>query len=158
MTRIEGTIVIAAHPQDVFDFVADERNEPLFNRDMVGVEKLTPEPIGLGTRWSTTLASRGRGGRRGRPITMTVEVVDYDRPTRLGTRSTLSTAVITGALTFAPHPSGTRLSWSWDVSPKGALRLLTPVIGVAGRREERRVWSELKRRLEQSSTARAVRR
>jgi hypothetical protein len=31
MTRLEGEIVIDRPPEVVFDFVADERNEPQFN-------------------------------------------------------------------------------------------------------------------------------
>ncbi len=151
MTRIEGSIVINRPPEDVFDFVADEHNEPRYNPGMVHVEKLTPEPVGVGTRWRTTLETRGH------PIRMDVEVTEHARPTRLGTRSTLSTAEITGGLTFTPHPSGTRMSWSWQLRPMGVLRLLTPLIGVLGRREERRTWNGLKRCLEQDAAAQPAR-
>lgn len=145
MTRIEGSIVINRPPEDVFDFVADEHNEPRFNPGMVRVEKLTPGPVGAGTRWRTTLESRGH------PITMDVEVTEYARPCRLGTTSTLSAAQITGRLTFAAHPTGTRMSWSWQLRPKGLLRVLTPVLGPLGRRQERRTWAGLKRCLEQDT-------
>ena len=32
MAHIDGEITIARAPETVFDFVADERNEPRFNR------------------------------------------------------------------------------------------------------------------------------
>ena len=38
-------------PEAVFDFVADERNEPRFNPQMLRAEQLSPGPIGLGTRF-----------------------------------------------------------------------------------------------------------
>jgi hypothetical protein len=46
MIRITGEIVIARPVEEVFDFVADERNEPLYNRRMRSAEKTTPGPVG----------------------------------------------------------------------------------------------------------------
>jgi hypothetical protein len=48
MAKVEGEILIGRPVEDVFDFVADSRNEPSFNRAMTGVELLTPLPIGRG--------------------------------------------------------------------------------------------------------------
>jgi hypothetical protein len=53
-----------------------------------------------------------------------------------------------GALTFESVAASTRMRWSWDVRPRGALKLLTPLVGLLGRRQERAIWSELKRVLE----------
>lgn len=142
MVRIEGSTVIARPAEDVFDFVADERNEPTYNPRMVRVEKLTPGPIGEGTRWSATVGS----GRRATDVTITV--TDFHRPARLGSTSSMSTAEISGALTFEPDPAGTRMRWAWEFRPKGALKLLGPVIGRIGRRQEARIWAGLKRSLE----------
>ena len=44
MVHIEGEIVIKQPPEVVFDFVADERNEPRFNPQMLSVEQLTSGP------------------------------------------------------------------------------------------------------------------
>jgi hypothetical protein len=35
MARVEGEIIIQRPAEDVFDFVADERNEPRYNSRMV---------------------------------------------------------------------------------------------------------------------------
>jgi hypothetical protein len=48
MVRIEGGIVIGRPVEDVFDFVADERNEPLYNPRMIRAEKVTPGPVDKG--------------------------------------------------------------------------------------------------------------
>ena len=42
MTRIEGKILIDRPVDEVFDCVADERNEPRYNPRMLRAEKLTP--------------------------------------------------------------------------------------------------------------------
>ena len=60
MTTINGTILIRRPVEDVFDFVADERNEPAYNPQIGSVEKVTPGPIGVGTAWRAVAASRRR--------------------------------------------------------------------------------------------------
>jgi hypothetical protein len=49
---------------------------------MAGVELLTPLPIGLGTRFRTRM---GRAGTE-----MLVELTEFDRPHRLGSRTASS--------------------------------------------------------------------
>ena len=55
---------------------------------------------------------------------------------------------IRGTLTFEPHSAGTRMRWSWDLEPKGALKLFTPLISRMGKRQEEATWAGLKRYLE----------
>ena len=47
--RIEGQIDIGRPVEEVFDFAADERNEPRYNPKIHQVEKVTEGPIGVGT-------------------------------------------------------------------------------------------------------------
>jgi hypothetical protein len=42
MTRIDGEIVIDRPVDVVFDYVADQSNEPQYNPRMVRAEKITP--------------------------------------------------------------------------------------------------------------------
>jgi len=142
MVKIEGSTVIARRVEDVFDFVADQRNEPAYNPRMVRVQKLTPGPIAQGTRWSAVVKS----GKRA--IDLTITVTDFARPARLGSTTTMSTAEISGAVTFDPHPAGTRMRWAWELRPTGAFRLLGPVVGYLGRRQEAQIWAGLKAFLE----------
>ena len=51
MADIEGEIIIHRPVEVVFDFVADERNEPLYNPAMIQVEKISEGPIAAGTRF-----------------------------------------------------------------------------------------------------------
>jgi len=144
MVKIQGATVIARPIDVVFDFVADERNEPKYNPRMVHAEKVTPGPVGKGTRWVATIQSMGR------PLDMAMEVTDYKRPTSLGSTTSMSTAEIRGTLTFQPDPAGTWMQWSWELKPKGMFKLLTPVIGRMGKRQEQEIWGGLKRYLESS--------
>jgi uncharacterized protein YndB with AHSA1/START domain len=141
--RIEGEVVIERPVDEVFDTVADEGNEPRYNPDMLRTEKVTDGPIGEGTRFR----SLHRGIRR--PVGLSTEITTYERPTRLAIASTMDWADVQGTLTFDRVLAGTRMRWSWDVRPKGAYRLLTPLLPRLTRREEDAVWAGLKRLLEE---------
>ena len=79
---------------------------------------------------------------------MRSELTGYRRPAWLASRTTMAQADIAGTLNFEPVPGGTRMRWAWVVRPKGASRLLTPLISRIGRRQERAIWTGMKRYLE----------
>ena len=145
MATLTGEILIDRAVDVVFDTVADERNEPLYNPAMVSAEKLTEGPIGAGTRFKAVHASRRR------PIEMIVEFTDYDRPRHLASATTMSWGEVRGELTFHAVPAGTRMQWTWDIRPRGVAKLATPLVTAIGRRAERACWSGLKRYLEAGS-------
>jgi hypothetical protein len=147
MARITGDIVIDRSAEEVFDFVADERNEPSYNPQMLLVEKVSSGPIGSGTQFQALLKS----GRRTMP--MSLEFTGFERPVRLGSHSSFSGATIDGQLELEPRGEATLLRWTWEVTPQGALRLLGPLLAWIGRRQEQRIWSELKRCLEADVTS-----
>ena len=150
MPQIDGEIVIHRPIEEVFDFVADERNEPRYNPRLLRAEKASGGPIGVGTRWEAEMKTGGRSAA------MTIEVTAYERPRRLASSTRLSNMDIRGALTFATGPGGeTRMRWSWDLKPRGVLRVMTPLLARMGRRREKVVWSNLKHLLEHSASARS---
>ena len=141
-TRVEGEIVIHRPVEEVFNFVADERNEPRYNPRMLHAEQTSTGPVGLGTRFRAEMRSMGR------TVAMTIENTGYERPWRLAVKTRLSNMDIEGNLSFDPVADGTRMRWLWDLKPHGALRLLTPLIARMGRRQEQTIWTSLKRVLE----------
>ena len=128
--------------EDVFDFVAEERNEPRYNPQMRDAEQISEGPIGVGTRFRTELETMGR------TMPMIVEFTGYERPRRLGSVTRSSMMETDGALTFESVPGGTRMCWSWEVRPRGVLKLMAPLVGAIGRRQEQGIWGNLKRLLE----------
>lgn len=142
MAQIEGEITIDRAVGEVFDFVADERNEPRFNPKMTSVEKLSDGEIGLGTQFRAEVVSGGK------PLPMVIEFTSFERPNRLGSRTTMSGMLILGELTFESVGDATRMRWAWDMQPVGAMRLLKPLVVRMGRRQERDIWTSLKRCLE----------
>ena len=142
MSHIQGEVLIRRPVEEVFDVVADERNEPSYNPNMVTATMITDRPIGVGSRFAATV----RAGRR--PLGLQNEYTALDRPHRLASTSRMATADITGALTFTTSTEGTRLRWSWQARPKGAMRLLAPMFRAIGARQERRIWTGLRDHLE----------
>jgi hypothetical protein len=109
---------------------------------MRDAEQISEGLIGSGTRFRTELETMGR------TMPMIVEFTGYERPRRLASATRSSMIETGGALTFESVPGSTRMRWSWDVLPRGALRVMAPLVGVIGRREEQRIWGNLKRLLE----------
>jgi Polyketide cyclase / dehydrase and lipid transport len=142
MARIDGEIVIDRPVDVVFDYVADQSNEPQYNPQMVRAAKITTGPVGAGTKFRSAVTSRGRIAE------MLIEVTGYRRPTRLSSATTMQQADISYTLTFEPAASGTRMRWSGHVQPRGAFKLLGPLIAWMGRRQEQRIWADLKQHLE----------
>jgi hypothetical protein len=142
MSRIRGSVDIARPVEDVFDFVADQRNEPSYNPRMTSSTMLTDGPVRVGTRFGATVQSGGK------PRDVTIEVTGFDRPRRIASRSVMAGAVVDGCVRFEPIPDGTRFSWDWDVTVAGAGRFAAPLITLIGDRQERAIWTALKRRLE----------
>lgn len=142
MSRIRGSIEIARPPEVVFDTVADQANEIRYNAAMSDSVKLTDGPIGVGTRFRATM------GRARKPLHLLTEYTAYERPRRLASRSTMAGAVAEGEVRCEPIPAGTLFSWDWQISVTGVGRLAAPLIGMIGRRQERRIWAGLQRMLE----------
>jgi len=142
MTHIDGEIGIAVPVEQVFDVVADERNEPRYNPRIVHAEKTSGGPVGRGSRFIAIPKGMGPRG------VMTVEVVDYDRPGRLTTSIRSSYLDVDGTLTFTAVDGGTRMRWSWDLRMHGPMRVFSPLVRTIGPRWERRNWVGLKQYLE----------
>lgn len=142
MAHVNGELVINRPVEEVFDIVADERNEPRYNPRLLRAEQTFGGPIGVGTRF--------RAGTRtmGRTVPMTIEFTAYERPHLLASRTHTSAMEIWGTLTFDPTPAGTLMRWSWELQPRGVYKLLTPLIAWMGQRQEAAIWAGLKRFLE----------
>jgi uncharacterized protein YndB with AHSA1/START domain len=142
MIDITGDITIDRQVEDVFDYVADQRNEPTYNAQMRLAEKISDGPIGVGTQYRAEVVSGGR------PVSMDIEVTAYERPRRLTSKTTMSAMDIAYTLTFEPVGEGTRMRWSGEIEPHGMLKLAGPLVAWMGRRQELRIWTGLKGLLE----------
>jgi uncharacterized protein YndB with AHSA1/START domain len=142
MTHIAGEVTIDAPVDEVFDVVADERNEPRYNPRIVRAEKVSEGPVGAGARF---VAVPKRMGPKGE---MALTILEYDRPHRLHNVVRSHYMQVDGTLTFEEVEGRTRLRWDWDMGLVGPMRLLSPVLALIGPAWERRNWVGLKEYME----------
>lgn len=149
LADVFGEIVVRRPVDRVFDFYADARNEPSYDPWVAAAEKATWGPVGVGTRWRSTVTTA-----RGHSHWKAIEVTGYDRPSRVAQRIYLASMHLDGAVTFTAIPQGTLVTWRWDVHPHGSLRFARPVLAGLVRRSESSSWNSLKHLLEEHFDAR----
>lgn len=142
MVQVNGDILIGCPVEEVFDFVANQENEPQYNQGMRVARKTTEGPIGAGTSFHAEMTGSGR------VVPMTIRVTEFERPRRIRERVEMQSMDLTGGLDFEPIDDGTRMRWHWDLRPNGVLRFMGPLVASMGHRQERRIWTGLKRLLE----------
>jgi hypothetical protein len=142
MIRASWQIRIERPAEEIFDFVADLRNEPQFNPDASNIEQQTPGPVGLGTVWTEDFRRIGR---------YETTIDEYERPAKLGfdARNPKTDAVV--RFSFEPQgDAATDVSCVVELTMKGAMRLMEPLMASMIRRQiEQTRGPMLKKALEQ---------
>jgi hypothetical protein len=82
---------------------------------------------------------------------MQIEIVEYERPTRLGFIGQARPLSMHHHFTLTADHRGTRAEQRIDVRPKGLLRLLSPLMAVMLKRMIQRNTADLKRYLEKAT-------
>jgi uncharacterized protein YndB with AHSA1/START domain len=131
--RVTATTRIACPSEQVFDTLADMRNERQWNSRVSSAELRSVEPIELGSHFSVV-----NGGTN-----YDVTITTYERPSRLVFEAS-GKPDLTIAYTFTPTGDGTELESDFDFRPRGILKVLfllaTPVI----RRDVPKQYASLK--------------
>jgi uncharacterized protein YndB with AHSA1/START domain len=141
---VQGDIVINRPIDEVFDFVADERNEPKYNPQMTLAEMVTQGPIGVGSKFHCVMTDAGA-------TDVAVEFTEFVRPRRLGSTSHISNMDINGTLLFEPQGQSAKMKWLWNIEPRGFIKLLGPMVRRMGERQELAIWTGLKKVMEAQS-------
>jgi hypothetical protein len=106
------------------------RREPEWNPQLREPEKLTPGPVGAGTRYRVRFG-RGVG-------TAIIENTGFDRPRSWSGVSTARRLDVRFRGQVSQLPGGCRLAVRTELFPHGALRVLSPLL----RRVMRRSWEQ----------------
>src|SRR5262245_64405838 len=96
-------------------------------------ELLSPDPIGLGSRFAIV--------NGGTPYDVTITT--YDRPSRLVFEAS-GKPDLTIACAFTPTGDGTELESDFDFRPRGALRVLFPLLAPVIRRDVPKQYASFK--------------
>jgi len=130
---IENALEIARSPEDFFDYLTDVTKEVEWNPRTRRAEKLTPGPIGPGTRF-------GAEWIKGNPTI--VEYVRFERPTSWASIARSRRLDAKGEGRISPTERGSRVAVKTQLRPKGLLALLLPLMRrTMHKREERNLES-----------------
>jgi uncharacterized protein YndB with AHSA1/START domain len=140
--RYRASVVIAAEPQRVFDYLADFTRHPEWAGDELVVEALDTGPARLGSRFRS--AGRQMGLRHD-----VVLVTRYEPPWCLEYESDGDEGRFRNAFELSPAPGGTRLSKTFEsLQTRGLARLAQLLYPLWGRPTMRRDLARIKARIE----------
>jgi carbon monoxide dehydrogenase subunit G len=139
--KVERSISIERPPGDVFDFVADVRNDPTWHTDVLDVRTST-EQVAPGTVFTVKVKpSMGVSGG-----TMTVANLEPGRRVQFEGRMGKMAPTVTNSC--EPEGSGTRFTRSVQLEPPGVMKFFTPLIKLMIGKSNEGFLRNLKRVLE----------
>ena len=122
MIQIEQSIVVKHPIEEVFAFAAHPKNNPKWWRGVVEDQLLTTEPIQQGTRFRE-VAKEPWG-----TIEHVAEVTVYEPPRQMAYKAVSGPLPTAVTQTLDPVASGTRVTLTVHVQPRGLLKLLQPLL------------------------------
>jgi uncharacterized protein YndB with AHSA1/START domain len=118
--RFTNTITIDRRPAEVFGFLADFENVPLWNYAISETRKISGGAVGVGTRYRQTRTRPTRSDE-------TFEVTGFEPDRRLSIRGALGPFHSEVTYLLTPAEGGTALTNTMDLTPSGPLRLVAPL-------------------------------
>ena len=121
--RFEGSAVVDRPIEEVFDFLADGTNDPKFSPRVVEIRKTTDGPVGVGTRYASTVKDAGLKTSR------EFEITEFERPTRIRWAEVSKNQVTApeGGYDLAPEGSGARVTIYNVLEGHGIGKLFAPL-------------------------------
>jgi hypothetical protein len=115
-----NTVTINRRPAEVFGFLAQFENVPLWNYAISETRKITGGPVCVGSRYRQARALP-------RPRSETFEVTEFEPDRRLSIVGALG--AFHGKVTYllAPAGNGTALTNTMNLQPTGPLRFVAPL-------------------------------
>src|SRR5689334_22016234 len=122
MAHAEGKIAIDRPVQQVFDFILDGANNPLWQASVMDIKPLTGKPYGVGSVFEQGL--KGPGGR----IDGDYQITECQPNQVIKFQVTAGPARPTGSYTFESDGKSTTITFILDFQPKGLAKLMNPMI------------------------------
>ncbi len=117
--QLQSEQIIHRPPEDVFDLLADARNEVQWNHWARRVEKITDGPLGCGSRFRADIQNMGQ---------IEFELAEYDRPSRLQQHALQGSGESWHTYMLDPVPGGTRVRQQARFEPRGVMRIMAPLM------------------------------
>jgi uncharacterized membrane protein len=141
MAHAEQNITIERSVKEVFDFILDGKNSPLWRPSVVDVQLMPGKPLGVGAVFKQGL--KGPGGR----IDGDYEIVECKPNELIKFQVIAGPARPTGTYIFKSIDNSTEVTFILDFQPKGLAKLMDGMINKS-MKEEVATLSNLKVYLE----------
>jgi uncharacterized protein YndB with AHSA1/START domain len=119
MFKVEAQREVRRPLDEVFDYVADLRNEREWNPGAVRVDKLDDGDVRAGSRFDAEYKGAGA---------LEIEVLECQRPRMLRYLSSGRSMRLTSTIECSAAPGATSVRMRMDVEPRGMLRLASPLM------------------------------
>jgi uncharacterized protein YndB with AHSA1/START domain len=140
--RVEKEVLVDRPSEEVFDFLADVRNEERWNPNVVRIEGESAGPLSVGGRFEGVYR---RGGR------MRFELVEAVRPSRLVFRGGGRQMTLAATLELEAVGSATCVRMKGEMEPRGAAKLFAPLMRRPIERQYERVTESFRQVVEDDS-------
>lgn len=128
MARYKASVDTPRSPEEAFAYLSDFTNATEWDPGTVQSERLGEGPLGEGAEFRLVAAFLGR------KTTLTYRITEYQAPRAVTFRGENSTVVSLDRITFEPSDGGTRITYSADLTLKGALKFADPLLALAFKR------------------------
>jgi uncharacterized membrane protein len=125
--RIDDAFSVDRPIEDVFSFVVDQRNRASWVKSVRSCELETAEPVSSGSEFSLRVRIHGL------PVRFTSEITAIDAPHSFSCRSNGAMAV-EETWRFERSGSATAVRVTFDLRPRGPLRIVHPLMRLGGPR------------------------
>jgi hypothetical protein len=129
MTRFEQSVVINRPSEQVFDFLANPLNDPLWSSASVEMRKTSGGPVGVGATFTQV------GRFLGRRLEFALEVNAYEPNRKFGMKVTAGPIKFAGIRVLETVPDGTRVTFKGGGQSSGFFRIADPLLARAAARQ-----------------------
>lgn len=146
MTRFEHSVTIARPLEEVWAYVMEPANDPVWQGPVIEVHRETGAPLEVGSEIEEAVQFLGRR------FEVRYVVTEHEPMTRSAVRTTSGPVHFTGSYTCAATAGGTRFSMEGETDAHGLFKLAEPVFARLARREWAASCEVLKELLEAGVT------
>jgi uncharacterized membrane protein len=129
MTKIEHTLTIDRPADEVWDYLMDARNDPVWMNHVVEVGRGADQPVEPGLEIDETLKFLGKR------LGVTMRVTEHEPKRRSAIELTGSPVPGRGSYELEPVDGGTRLTAALETDAHGFFKLAEPVFARMARRD-----------------------
>lgn len=117
MINFELSTLVDRPIEDIFTFLSNPLNTPKWQAMVASIEQVTPDPIGIGSKYNVHAALMGR------TIDGLLEITSYEPPTKFGFTNKAGPMEVAVTITLKPVGTGAKVTLSAEGNPGGLFKL-----------------------------------